>query len=139
MGTSCMDTYRTQPTLPVLNREGRTIPLHEAAHGHCYLAWQSLLVFGGDKDEPVTSRPVVSLLKEGYRLYVLPATTKPDDALYPINLRRCSINDGNNRFRYSYLSPHPEFVKAAKLNEIGILPDDLRQNIGKYSVTPSGT
>jgi hypothetical protein len=106
--------------------------LHAAVHGHCYLAWQSLLVFGRDKGEPVTSRPVVSLLQEKYRLYVLPATRKPDDALYPIELRRCSVKDGNNKFRYSYLSPHPEVVTASKLKEIGILPEDLRQNIATW-------
>ena len=108
------------------------MPIHVAVHGQCYLAWQSLLVFGGDKDEPVFSRPVVSLLKEGHRLYVLPATTKRDDALYPIDLRRCAVKDGNNKFRYSYLSPHPEVVTASKLKEIGILPDNLRQNIATW-------
>lgn len=106
--------------------------LPETAHGHCYLAWQCLLAFGRDRGEPVISRPVVSLLKEGYRLYVLPATTEPDDALYPIQLKRCSVKDGINKFHYSYLSPHPELVTAAKLKELGILPDDLRENIATW-------
>ena len=106
--------------------------IHRSVHGHCYLAWQSLLVFGRTRKSANSSRPVVSLLQEKHRLYVLPATTKRDDDLYPINLRRCSVQDGNNKFRYSYLSPHPELVTAAKLKELGILPDDLRENIATW-------
>ena len=106
--------------------------LPETAHGHCYLAWQCLLVFGQDKGKPATSRPVVSLLEERHRLYVLPATTKRDDALYPIELERCAVNNGKFQFQYSYLSPHPEVVTASKLKELGTLPEDLRQNIATW-------
>lgn len=103
--------------------------LHETAHGHCYLAWQSLLVFGHNRKGENSWRPAVSLLKERSRLYVLPATTQQDDALYPIDLTRCQSKDGGSRFRYSYLSPHPELVVANKLKEVGTLPADICQNI----------
>lgn len=130
--TPCMDTYRRRPTFTMPRPKGGTMTLYGHADGQCYLVWQSLLNFGSDSHDPRASRPVVSLLKEQHRLYVLPATTKRDDALYPIDLRRCNVKDEPNKFRYSYLSPQPELVKAWKPKEIGKLPDDLRQAIALW-------
>ena len=127
-----MDTFGRRPNLPIPRPGVVNLILPATAHGHCYLAWQCLLVFGRDRGEPVGSRPVVSLLKERHRLYVLPATTKSNDALLCIDLNCCGVEDSKNQSDYSYLSHQPELVNGTSLKELGTLTADLRQDIAAW-------
>lgn len=100
------------------------------AHGFCYWADQRALVFGSDRAEPVSHRPVVSVRKTGAGFLVLPATSQPRTGYFPLQ------PDDIFRKRHpdtppgaSYLCHRAETLESDALNLFGVLRHGLRIRI----------
>jgi hypothetical protein len=104
------------------------------AHGKCYVVDQEQLVFGSDRGTPLPWRPAVSLARRGGCLVVLPSTTAPNNAFYPLAADACLTKTARSSAdqRTSYLCPRYEAVPSAAVREAGILDQTQRVRIGQW-------
>jgi hypothetical protein len=115
----------------------------DKAHGFCFWARQSDLVFGKFRAVPVSSRPVVSVARRGQWLTVLPATTQHRSAFFHLVPGDCFAHRPAESHRDSYLCPRYETLPppaVAALQEIGVLSQALRVRLWQWlQGKPEGT
>ena len=100
------------------------------AEGIIHACEQSALLFGSNRREPVSQRPVVSIRKDGVRAVVLPCTrtdqsADPDffELVNDVNVQWSKPWDG----RRSFVSCRYEVVSPAHLRQkIGVMPQAAR-------------
>jgi hypothetical protein len=100
------------------------------AEGFVHVCDQSALMFGSDRKEPVKSRPVVSVRKDGLRAVVLPCTTKDQSAdpdffelVNDVHVQWTKPWDGRRSFaccRYEVIAP------AHLRYKVGVMPQAAR-------------
>lgn len=121
-----MHMYRRRP------RPQPVVPESDWAHGRCYLASQSALVFGSDRQVPVEWRPVISWAVLGPNVYVLPSTTKQRNDFFLLCPDRCFLKRSRSDSRDSYLCPRAEAVSTTELIELGTLDHSTRLAIAQW-------
>jgi len=109
-----------------------SLPKADFAHGKCYLAQQSALVFGSDRREPVYRRPVVSWALVGPRAYIFPATTHQHRDFFHLPHGKCFLKRPHEDERDSYLCHRVEALSLVDLIELGILDHPTRLAIAAW-------
>jgi hypothetical protein len=130
-----MDMYRRRPARHqgASPSEVPSVPEH-GIHGFCYRALQACLVFGSDRREPLPWRRVVSWTAPAQApgCYVLPATTRPDQAFFHLPADACFTKRLDRNAREGYLCPRVELVPRSCLTEQGVLPHPKRLDIAAW-------
>jgi len=118
-----MDIYQRRPPPPADQGNAPASSAPEEAGGVCFLAPQSVLQFGSDRQRPTEYRHVVSVRSKGARRYVLPCTTARKRKFYRLDRDRCTPDPPRKAQRDNWLHHRVEVVSVHALRRLGVLVD----------------
>ena len=99
------------------------------ADGFIHVCEQAALMFGSDRREPTSHRPVVAIRNDGPRVVVLPCTTKDHTSspeFFELNDERVMWTRPSDGCK-SFASYRYEVVPGARLKgKIGVMPQPAR-------------
>lgn len=118
-----MDMYQRRPPARGDQGDAPASSVPDETDGVCFLALQSVLVFGSDRRRPTEYRHVVCVRSKGARRYVLPCTTARKRKFYQLDSDRCAPDPPRKAQRDSWLHYRVEVVSVHALRRLGVLVD----------------